>query len=73
MLFTKDLIFVEPEDETPIRNFLSILGRPLIFVWPDQTLGEVLQLFKQGRGHLAIVRDVNNSGPVSKYELISTP
>ena len=27
LLFVKDLIFVDPEDETPIRNFVQIFGR----------------------------------------------
>lgn len=60
ILFTKDLIFVDPEDETPIRNFISIFGRGAHLVWPDDYLGDVLKELKQGRSHLAIVRDVNN-------------
>jgi hypothetical protein len=36
-------------------------------VWPDQSLGETLKLFKQGKGHIAVVRDVDNSGPVSTH------
>ena len=27
LLFTKDLIFIDPEDETPVRNFCQIFGR----------------------------------------------
>lgn len=27
LLFVKDLIFVDPDDETPIRNFIQIFGR----------------------------------------------
>ena len=61
ILFTKDLIFVDPEDETPVRNFISIFGRGAHLVWPDDTLGDVLRELKQGRSHLAIVRDVNNA------------
>ena len=33
-------------------------------VWPDYTLGDVLNVFKQGKSHLGLVRDVNNSGEV---------
>jgi len=58
LLFTKDLIFIDPEDETPIRNFIQIFGRGLHVVWPDQTLGDVLRVFKKGRGHMALVREV---------------
>jgi hypothetical protein len=43
----------------------TIVHHLLQVVWPDQSLGETLKLFKQGKGHMAIVRDVDNSGPVS--------
>mmetsp|Transcript_54432 Transcript_54432/g.80800 ORF Transcript_54432/g.80800 Transcript_54432/m.80800 type:complete len:879 (+) Transcript_54432:45-2681(+) len=60
LLFVKDLIFVDPEDETPIRNFVQMFGRGLHVVWPDDTLGDVLKELKSGRSHMALVRDVNN-------------
>ena len=34
-------------------------------MWPDQKLGEVLKIFLKNRSHMAIVRDVNNTGAVS--------
>jgi len=61
LLFVKDLIFIDPEDEVPIRSFVQIFGRGIHFVWPDDTLGDVLAELKKGRTHLALVRDVNNS------------
>lgn len=27
LLFTKDLIFIDPDDETPVKNFVQIFGR----------------------------------------------
>lgn len=27
LLFTKDLIFIDPDDETPLENFVDIFGR----------------------------------------------
>lgn len=27
LLFTKDLIFIDPDDETPLKNFVQIFGR----------------------------------------------
>ena len=71
LLFTKDLIFIDPEDETPIRNFVQIFGRGLHVVWPDQNLGDVLRVFKKGRGHMALVRDVcdDKSGSDPYYEV----
>lgn len=62
LIFAKDLLFIDYKDETPIKNVLSLFGRAAQVVWPDQNLQEVLQLFRQGRGHMAIVRDVNNQG-----------
>ncbi|CAM9396109.1 unnamed protein product [Scytosiphon promiscuus] len=62
LLFTKDLIFIDPDDETPLKNFVQIFGRAVTVVWPDYTLGDVLKVFKQGKSHLSLVRDVNDSG-----------
>lgn len=61
LLFVKDLIFIDPEDEVPIRSFVQIFGRGVHVVWPDDTLGDVLAELKKGRTHLAVVRDVNNA------------
>lgn len=60
------------QDETPLRNFLSLFGRPLTSVWPDQNLGEVLTVFKKSRGHMALVVDVNNQSDTADpyYELV---
>lgn len=60
LLFVKDLIFIDPEDDTPVRNFVQIFGRGVHVVWPDDKLGDVLRELKQGRSHMALVRDVNN-------------
>lgn len=59
LLLAKDLIFVDPEDETPLENFIKLFGRKIIYVWPDDKLGHVLNTFKKSRSHLAIVRSVN--------------
>merc|ERR1711933_526004 len=60
LLFTKDLIFIDPEDETPVRSFVELFSRSLHTVWPDDKLGGVLRELKQGKSHMALVRDVNN-------------
>mmetsp|Transcript_12945 Transcript_12945/g.19982 ORF Transcript_12945/g.19982 Transcript_12945/m.19982 type:complete len:737 (-) Transcript_12945:116-2326(-) len=59
LLFVKDLIFLDPEDEIPVKNFVHIFGRALHFVWADDNLGDVLKLLKSGRSHMAVVQDVN--------------
>ena len=60
LLFVKDLIFIDPEDETRVADFVEIFGRALHVVWVDDKLGDVLRELKQGRSHMALVRDVNN-------------
>jgi len=60
LLFVKDLIFLDPEDNVPIRSFIQIFGRNVHLVWPDDTLGDVLTELKKGKSHIAVVRDVNN-------------
>jgi CBS domain-containing protein len=71
LLFVKDLIFIDPEDDTPIRSFVQIFGRGVHVVWPDDKLGDVLAELKQGKSHLALVRDVNNEDETQDpfYEL----
>ena len=56
LLFVKDLIFVDPEDETPLASLLSIFARGLQIVDETNTLDDVLRIFKRGHGHLALVR-----------------
>ena len=60
LLFVKDLIFIDPEDATPVRSLMDIFGRSMHFVWPDDKLGEVLRFLKGGHTHMALVRDVQH-------------
>lgn len=62
VILVKDLIFVDPDDCTEVRSFIQIFGRSFHTIWPDDKLGDVLRLFKKGKSHMAIVRDVNNEG-----------
>jgi metal transporter CNNM len=59
LLFVKDLIFIDPGDETRVSDFIDIFGRGVHVVWPDDKLGDVLRELKLGRSHMALVRDVN--------------
>ena len=61
LLFVKDLIFIDPEDETRVADFVQIFGRGVHVVWLDDTLGDVLRELKRGKSHMALVRDVNNT------------
>lgn len=68
LILAKDLIFVDPEDDIPIENFISLFGRKPIVVWHDDKLGQTLATFRDERSHMAMVRDVDNSGEVRTIE-----
>ena len=52
----KDLIFVDPEDETALTSLLGIFARGLQIVDETDSLDDVLRIFKAGHGHFALVR-----------------
>ena len=56
LLFVKDLIFVDPEDETALTSLLGIFASGLQIVDETDSLDDVLRIFKAGHGHLALVR-----------------
>ena len=60
MLFVKDLIFIDPEDETPVKQFIDIFGRQAHVVWMDDKLGDVLRYLKKGHTHMGFVRDIDS-------------
>lgn len=60
LLLTKDLILIDPEDAVTVDSVITFIGRPVEFLWDDNPLKDALALFKTGRGHLAIVKKVNN-------------
>ncbi|XP_019411056.1 PREDICTED: metal transporter CNNM1, partial [Crocodylus porosus] len=62
LLFVKDLAFVDPDDCTPLRTVTRFYRRPLHCVFSDTRLDTLLQEFKKGKSHLAIVQRVNNEG-----------
>ena len=68
--YLADLIFIDPSDETPIRNFVQIFGRNLHVVWPVDKLGDVLRELKEGRSHMALVRDVVSDGETDPYYVV---
>ena len=67
LLFVKDLIFIDPEDETAVADFIEIFGRGVHVVWPDDKLGDVLVELKRGRSHMALVRDVQDDGNTDPF------
>lgn len=60
VLFAKDLILLDPEDCVPIKTVLLFFSRDLLLVYDDTRLFDMLNIFKKGRGHLAIVQKVES-------------
>lgn len=48
ILFVKDLAFVDPDDEMPLRTVCSFYQHPVNFVFSDITLDKLLEKFKTG-------------------------
>ena len=42
LLFTKDLIFIDPDDETPLKNFVQIFGRAVTVSAPTAAAAAVV-------------------------------
>ncbi|KAF1335595.1 hypothetical protein FI667_g1061, partial [Globisporangium splendens] len=70
IIFVKDLVYIDPKENVPLQEFVHVFARAAHRVWADSKLGEVLSVFKQGGIHMALVYDVNNTGPGDPfYEL----
>lgn len=71
LILAKDLIFIDPEDEVPMRNFYHLFSRPIQAAWPEDKLADVLQKFRNSHGHMAIVRDVEQGeGVDNRYKVV---
>lgn len=71
LLNIKDLAFVDPEDEIPLRTLCEFYNHPVTFVFEDETLVNLLNEFKKGQSHMAFVRRVNTEGDGDPfYELL---
>ncbi|XP_056636356.1 unextended protein [Diorhabda sublineata] len=63
MLYIKDLAFVDPDDNTPLKTLCQFYQNPCNFVFEDVTLDVIFKIFKEGnKGHMAFVHRVNNEG-----------
>ncbi|KAK0157458.1 hypothetical protein PV328_011201 [Microctonus aethiopoides] len=72
MLYIKDLAFVDPDDNTPLKTLCQFYQNPCNFVFEDVTLDVMFKQFKEGyKGHMAFVQRVNNEGEGDPfYEVI---
>lgn len=63
LLYIKDLAFVDPDDNTPLKTLCEFYQNPCHFVFEDVTLDVMFKQFKEGhKGHMAFVHRVNNEG-----------
>ncbi|XP_015518778.1 unextended protein isoform X1 [Neodiprion lecontei] len=63
MLYTKDLAFIDPDDNTPLKTLCQFYQNSCNFVFEDVTLDVMFKHFKEGhKGHMAFVHRVNNEG-----------
>ncbi|XP_034398408.1 metal transporter CNNM4 isoform X2 [Cyclopterus lumpus] len=62
ILYVKDLAFVDPDDCTTLKTITKFYNHPVHFVFHDTKLDSMLEEFKKGKSHLAIVQKVNNEG-----------
>ncbi|KAF4112714.1 metal transporter CNNM4 isoform X1 [Onychostoma macrolepis] len=62
ILFVKDLAFVDPDDCTTLKTITKFYNHPVHFVFHDTKLDSMLEEFKKGKSHLAIVQKVNSEG-----------
>jgi metal transporter CNNM len=60
LILAKDLILVNPEEELPLHAVMTFYGRNLVKVFPDAQLNDLLNIFKTGKAHIAIVHDVKS-------------
>ncbi|KAL0123296.1 hypothetical protein PUN28_005675 [Cardiocondyla obscurior] len=72
ILYIKDLAFVDPDDNMPLKTLCQFYQNPCNFIFEDVTLDIMFKQFKEGhKGHMAFVQRVNNEGEGDPfYEVI---
>lgn len=63
LLYTKDLMFVDPDDKLPLLNIVKFYNRSFYKFFHDMTLDKVLNEFKKGVSHIGIVIKIDDTGP----------
>eukprot|EP00092_Neocalanus_flemingeri_P017590 GFUD01019031.1.p1 GENE.GFUD01019031.1~~GFUD01019031.1.p1 ORF type:complete len:1105 (+),score=307.53 GFUD01019031.1:114-3428(+) len=63
ILFTKDLLFIDPDDDKPLKEVCKFYSNEVNTVYDDTILTDMFDEFKSGeKGHMAIVQEVNSEG-----------
>ncbi|KAF1755654.1 hypothetical protein GCK72_012104 [Caenorhabditis remanei] len=72
MLFVKDLALLDPDDNFTVKTVCGYHKHPVKFVMNDTPLPNLLEAFKKGEGHLAMVKKLidTDDGHDPSYELV---
>ncbi|XP_053670515.1 unextended protein [Anopheles nili] len=63
ILHIRDLAFIDPDENMPLRRMCEFFRNKLHFVFYDQTLDVMFKEFKTGKfGHMAFIQRVNGDG-----------
>ncbi|XP_058055777.1 unextended protein [Anopheles bellator] len=63
LMYIKDLAFVDPDENYPLKTLCEFYRNPCHFVFYDLTLDVMFKEFKEGhKGHMAFVHRVNSEG-----------
>eukprot|EP00931_Biecheleriopsis_adriatica_P065901 TRINITY_DN40351_c0_g1_i1.p1 TRINITY_DN40351_c0_g1~~TRINITY_DN40351_c0_g1_i1.p1 ORF type:complete len:620 (+),score=120.04 TRINITY_DN40351_c0_g1_i1:37-1860(+) len=65
LLYTKDLILVDPEDEMKLQDFIEVFDRKALTFELDDKLASCLTQFRKGSTHLGLVRSMQCHDPVN--------
>ena len=60
LLYTRNLAFLDPEDEMTLRQYHTFYQHQPLEEWPEIKLDVMLERFVNERRHLAVVKYVNN-------------
>ena len=63
ILYTRNLAFIDPEDEMSLRQYHSFYFHKPLEVWNTTRLDDMLESFMEERKHIAIVKNVCDLGP----------
>lgn len=65
ILYTKDLMLADPEDEMRLGDFIQIFSRRSETFFKDTKLVNVLNAFKKGGTHIGLIREVNTDSDIN--------
>lgn len=65
LLHARDLALVDPGDAVDLSSVLDYYKHPMVYVYVDTRLDHILQEFKAGKSHIALVKSIQTKPPKS--------